>query len=570
MGLKLCLPRCKSSQKCVTSKAVLLILIWCFSVSLVFNSYFGGGTYSYVFSKQLLENKVLYCLCGYAANAAVLCVYPLAGFLADNRIGRFITVYEATKFLLLLTILTGIIFLIDILIIAVLQVDVSFWIIFNNISTAILTLLLLLTVVTLALFNANIIQFGVDQLQDSPADHQSLYIYWYVWVNYVAVFILLLTGSTITSTSLAPPENVYIFLAVVVAGPLISSIVLFCIILILVHFKKHWFLIDSARSNPYKLVYSVTIFARQHKVPIRRSAFTYCEDDIPTGLDLGKNKYGGPFTTEQVEDVKAFYGILKILFSLGITFFLDIVSGPLFTMFAHLQYSDIILFDTTFTVGYLVQSILLKKGMLSSTLVVLGVPIYICLIRPYYHCGGLNMLKRMGIGIIFFILSVICTFVTEATIHSNRNSTIIQSLDSDWIISNIDLYLGTSHHNRVLALIPQQCFSAISVLFIYPALYEFICAQSPHSMKGLFIGLTFAVKGFFEFLSLATFLLFYLLRHSLSDYITVYYAVTTAVGVVGLILYVHSARRYKLRERDELCNVHHFAEEYYSKIQEEH
>ena len=41
----------------------------------------------------------------------------------------------------------------------------------------------------------------------------------------------------------------------------------------------------------------------------------------------------------------------------------------------------------------------------------------------------------------------------------------------------------------------------------------------------------------------------------------------TAVGVVGLILFVYFARRYKLRERDELRNVHRFAEEYYSKTQ---
>ena len=70
-------------------------------------------------------------------------------------------------------------------------------------------------------------------------------------------------------------------------------------------------------------------------------------------------------------------------------------------------------------------------------------------------------------------------------------------------------------------------------------------------MKGLYIGLTFSMKGFFEFLSSATFLLFYLLRHSLSDYITVYYA-AIAVGVVHLLFYVYFARRYKLRERDEL------------------
>ena len=47
------------------------------------------------------------------------------------------------------------------------------------------------------------------------------------------------------------------------------------------------------------------------------SAFTYCEDELPSRLDLGKEKYGGPFTTEQVEDVDVFLGILKVLLSLG-------------------------------------------------------------------------------------------------------------------------------------------------------------------------------------------------------------------------------------------------------------
>ena len=551
-----------SSKKCVSSKAVLLILIWCFSVSFVFNSYFEGFAYAHVFLDQLLEDKELYCLCVYAANSVFLCFYPLAGFLADNKINRFVTVYEATKFLLLLIILEGVLFSL-MLVSLIIDPSNSSWDIFGNIAMALFVLIILLTVISLALFNANIIQYGVDQLRDSPADHQSLYIHWYVWVNYAAVFIIL-TGSTITSVPVVA-ENFYISTTLTVAGPLLSRIVLFSIIIILVHCKKNWFLIESARSNPYKLVYRVTKFAHQHKVPIRRSAFTYWEDDIPTGLDLGKNKYGGPFTTEQVEDVKAFYGILKILFSLGITFFLDIVSGPLFTTFAHLQNNNI-MYDTTFL--YLIENILLRNSMLSSTLVVLGVPVYICLIRPYYHCG-LNMLKRMGIGIVFFILSVICTFAAEATLHSTGNSTVTQGMDFGWITNDIDSYLEAPQQARVLALIPQQCFSALSVLFIYPALYEFICAQSPHSMKGLFIGVTFAVKGFFEFLSSATFLLFYLLRHSLTNYVTVYNAVATAVGVVGLILYVYFARRYKLRERDELCNVHRFAEEYYSKTQQE-
>ena len=116
----------------------------------------------------------------------------------------------------------------------------------------------------------------------------------------------------------------FTFLSISVFVPILASLSM--ISLCLACHRRRWFLIDTARLNPYKLVYKVTRFACLHKVPVQRSAFTYCEDDLPSGLDLGKNKYGGPFTTEQV-DVKAFYGIPKVLISLGPVFFLDISTG---------------------------------------------------------------------------------------------------------------------------------------------------------------------------------------------------------------------------------------------------
>ena len=45
--------------------------------------------------------------------------------------------------------------------------------------------------------------------------------------------------------------------------------------------------------------------------------------------------------------------------------------------------------------------------------------------------------------------------------------------------------------------------------------------------------------------------------------------VTMVDGVVGLAVYVYVARKYKLRERDEQCQVHRFVEDYYSKISQE-
>ena len=99
--------------------------------------------------------------------------------------------------------------------------------------------------------------------------------------------------------------------------------------------KSRWFVTDTGIGNPYREVARVIGFARRHKVPIQRSAFTYWEDDIPTGLDLGKSKYGRPFKTEQVENVKAFFGIVYILLSLGPFFTNDIAASAFLSLLKH-------------------------------------------------------------------------------------------------------------------------------------------------------------------------------------------------------------------------------------------
>jgi len=40
---------------------------------------------------------------------------------------------------------------------------------------------------------------------------------------------------------------------------------------------------------------------------------------VPSRMDLGKSKYGGPFTTEQVEDVKSFLKLLVMPLPIFIT-----------------------------------------------------------------------------------------------------------------------------------------------------------------------------------------------------------------------------------------------------------
>ena len=131
---------------------------------------------------------------------------------------------------------------------------------------------------------ANVIQFGLDQLHDSPADDQIIFIHWNIWILYTAVLIVLILIQTF---NISYPINLRSYyytigsLFTVISINLVAS-------LFIAYKKKKWFLLNKRIINSYKLVYLVTKFARKHKVPVNRSAFTYCEDEVPSGLDLGE------------------------------------------------------------------------------------------------------------------------------------------------------------------------------------------------------------------------------------------------------------------------------------------
>ena len=62
-----------------------------------------------------------------------------------------------------------------------------------------------------------------------------------------------------------------------------------------------------------KLIYEVLNYAQKNKYPRLRSAFTYIDEEQPSRLDFGKHKFGGPFTEEEVEDVKTVFRLMPLL-----------------------------------------------------------------------------------------------------------------------------------------------------------------------------------------------------------------------------------------------------------------
>ena len=86
-------------------------------------------------------------------------------------------------------------------------------------------------------------------------------------------------------------------------------------------------------NSPLKLIYQVLKYAVKNKYPRLRSAFTYWEDKP---YSMGQNKYGGPFTIEQVEDVKNFF---RILAWIGFCTPIFILFTSLYNLF-YSQYTD--------------------------------------------------------------------------------------------------------------------------------------------------------------------------------------------------------------------------------------
>ena len=79
-----------------------------------------------------------------------------------------------------------------------------------------------------------------------------------------------------------------------------------------------WFWKDSLitvpqLTNPIKFITRVLNYARNHNYPENRSALTYWEEEHPSCIDLGMSKYGGPFSVEEVEDVKTIFRLIPLI-----------------------------------------------------------------------------------------------------------------------------------------------------------------------------------------------------------------------------------------------------------------
>ena len=378
------------------------------------------------------------------------------------------------------------------------------------------------------------ILFGLDQLESAGTEQLSSFIWWYYWVMQLDGLI----NSTTGCSSPYIPHAMFI----------ISGIHTSCVLVIVVSScaLKRWFIIYQRTSNPLLLVARVLNYARKHKYPTNRSALTYWLNDYPPRIDNGKSKYGGPFTEEQVENVKTFFRLLPVLFCTQMVFIPAMPLGRFHQVINGTQQNfDDCLIGSTYFVNYCIALILIPCRMVL-------IKVSCC---KFKFCS--TLLKQIGIGILLSMTakSIFIGFDYYATV-TNNNTYCLFTDDAN--STDVD-YFPIDYH---LILIP-NVINGLGALLIILTSMEFIVSQTPLEMRGFYLGIMFATRSIYEQVG------WYLIKPfqqspwlwpSCEFYV---FILNTLIMVACLLIFIPLSYWYKLRKRDEIFNYHIVAEDFY-------
>ena len=517
------------------TKSILLLLFWNITITFVYTLAFKTTVYLMLDSNAAIVAE--------AVNAIIfLCLAPVASFVADVKFSRFKTLVYSTYVI----IISNSIFIIGVCGFFVVHEFNYLYYIFLSLTCA----GLLISLCGIVFFLCNIIQFGTDQLRDAPTRYSVLFLYVLYWCNSIVNLItvcVILPGKE----SHINQYNNYIYMDMIKTSLLVTSsgcfVALSILVVFIVHKKKHWLLTEHLGGNPYLLTWRVVKFAAQHKKPIRRSAFTYCESDYPSRLDFGKQRYGGPFTTEQVEDVKTLLNILKVLLCLSPVYFLDQCT----LLRRHMYFSS---FPSN------IRKEQLFDGVLSTALSAIFIP----LLMKYFISRCLpSMFKRMGFSIVcllvMYLIYILYSIIrTEDFIKSGLY--LVHCRINDTKSSE---YFMSSSATSILVL--ENVIQFTHKLLVYITVWEFICCQSPQCMKGLLFGLLYAIRAFNQVLATSTIWTFdKFLKEDIDNCNRYFYLLNISIAVLLLLIFTVVSYKYRYRKRDDICNIYQYAENYYS------
>ena len=442
---------------------------------------------------------------------AVLPAYLIIGLVADICVGRY-KIIVASIYCAFMGWIT---------------LCVSFYVTHKFAHFTLIAVGLLLSTVGAAGIQSIAIPFNIDQMIGATADELSNIIYWH---GFGLPFAL----SFVQASSCFITDEVYQqSIAICVSGVAIT------IVMVTYYLLRHHLDTTPLLTNPVKLIVKVLNYARKNKYPRHRSALTYWEESAPSRLDLGKDKYGGPFTEEEVEDVKTFFRYLPLLVCL-------------------FGYTAVLIFSPSFSItsntGKVIYSCLLQNNSLAYLTISISLIMYKVVFSKCCYKYVPSMLKRIGLGLCLLLLCMVVLVAMDLQHYNTASNCTLSSIT-----------YSNTNTNLILDSLFQVIFGIGSVTVLLVSL-ELTVAQSPVHMRGLMVGVWYGAIGVFSVLSYAI----YVPHTLIHSHCTLYHHVTVSICVVVTILvYGVLAKCYKLRTRNEPINIPHIVATVYERYIEQ-
>uniref|UniRef100_A0A1X7VMA7 Major facilitator superfamily associated domain-containing protein n=1 Tax=Amphimedon queenslandica TaxID=400682 RepID=A0A1X7VMA7_AMPQE len=534
-------------------KASLLILLWAIISSLY------PSIPIQLITAASKDTKLLLLAILTGIHGGILLLYPLFGWIADVCVKRY-SVVGCSLYLLLASSVLSIVATVFILIYTDSKGDPVDLSSFPAVATSCISIGISTAIAMLGrgLFQANAIQFGCSQMLEASSEQLSGFIHWYYWSSQIGSILIYYTSTAVSlifdktlqlNTSNASNMN-YIgeevedkgseleksfeqgfeksfYYVTVCIGVVQCAAALIGIVTVHVS-KKHLNIEHNTKHNPIGTVYRVLKYACRHKYPVNRSAFTYWEDKTPSRIDVGKDKYGGPFTTEEVEDTKTFLRISVLLMSLfGLHLTTHNTRGIASVLYHNCTENEKDL-----------RNIIIRADTshLRCLTILILVPAYQLIIKPCcLKNRRLKMSRRIFLGLIFALLSAILATAITALLEYKSD-------------------LSTRSHCNTFSyyLIAPQVLNGIANVLVFLTALEFILAQAPCTMQGLLIGLWYMMDVLDEGIREAEIVT--TRKEEPNKTLVFLHCGRLGMVLASIFAYMIAAHFYKYRDRDNIVN----------------
>ena len=161
------------------TKSLILVLVWTILVGFI-NCLINSSP-SFVVSRLYNRERILLYteLCLFIVLAVAMTCYPLGGLLTDVYFGRYkiirASLIAIAVSMLVIVVVLFVMFKFGYLVKSPIISKVGFAVGGGSAS--------LILAIGLAGFTSNIVQFGLDQLQDAPSNKLGAFVHTYVWAN---------------------------------------------------------------------------------------------------------------------------------------------------------------------------------------------------------------------------------------------------------------------------------------------------------------------------------------------------------------------------------------------------